>query len=476
MLFEDRNNLLFGIAFALHVGISFLSKYRKIPHHAWTGLWGKGQPINMHTTQKPIGFWSAVSMGIGAMVGAGIFALLGEASAIAGSAVYISFIIGGIVALSSAYSLGKLGAAFPSSGGIIEYLTQSYGIGYFSGSMSIMLYLSAVISLSLIAEAFSNYAATFLSGDASPLWQPSFSTGIVVLFILINLGGAKDVAIWERLTVALKFVVLSAFSVAGILFMNTDLLSPDNYPATSNIFYSLAVTFFAFEGFRVITNTAEDMPEPSRTLPKAMMVSVLFVMILYVAISFAVFGNLPVDKVIAAKDFALAQAALPTFGSIGFTVVTITALIATASAINANLYSVTNVTYQLAKNGELPEVFGAPIAHSREGLVISGALVIALSLMFNLSVIAAVGSISVLFVHAVTHVGHLRIISRTNASYFMVMLAALLCFIAMLLALIYVTGKSNQVGYIFIAFLFISLLTELVLRKIYKRQVKPRIK
>ena len=145
----------------------------------------------MHTTQKPIGFWSAVSMGIGAMVGAGIFALLGEASAIAGSAVYISFIVGGIVALSSAYSLGKLGAAFPSSGGIIEYLSQSYGIGFFTGTMSIMLYFSAVVSLSLIAKAFSNYAVTFLPTGASSLWHPFFSTTIIILFVLINLKGAR---------------------------------------------------------------------------------------------------------------------------------------------------------------------------------------------------------------------------------------------------------------------------------------------
>ena len=131
----------------------------------------------MHTTQKPIGFWSAVSMGIGAMVGAGIFALLGEASSIAGSAVYISFIVGGIVALSSAYSLGKLGAAFPSSGGIIEYLTQSYGIGFFTGSMSIMLYISAIVSLSLrltllrLRRAENKTVCFLLLRNArSPLW------------------------------------------------------------------------------------------------------------------------------------------------------------------------------------------------------------------------------------------------------------------------------------------------------------------
>jgi len=429
----------------------------------------------MHTTQKPIGFWSAVSLGIGAMVGAGIFALLGEASAIAGSAVYISFIVGGVIALSSAYSLGKLGAAFPSSGGIIEYLSQSYGVGFFTGSMSVMLYFSAVVSLSLVAKAFANYAVTFLPAGASPLWHPAFTAGIVILFVLINLEGAKDVAVWERLTVGLKFAVLCVLSVAGVAFLNPDLLSPSHYPPTRNIFFSLAVTFFAFEGFRVITNTAEDMPDPSRTLPRAMVTSVLLVMLLYVAISFAVFGNLPVQKVIAARDFALAQAALPVFGNIGFTVVTVTALVATASAINASLYAVTNVTYQLAKEGELPQAFGEPIAHSREGLVISGILVIVLSLFFDLTQVAAIGSISVLFVHAVTHIGHLKIIAKTGASFLWVTVAALLCLAAMALALVYVLGKSPQVGWVLLGFVLVAASTEIFLQKLYKREVKPRI-
>jgi amino acid transporter len=414
-------------------------------------------------------------MGIGAMVGAGIFALLGEASAIAGSAVYISFIIGGMVALSSAYSLGKLGAAFPSSGGIIEYLSQSYGVGFFTGTISVILYLSAIVSLCLIAKAFSNYAVTFMPASASSFWHPILSTAIVVLFVIVNLNGARDVALWERLTVALKFIVLSGFSLAGILFLNPDFLAPKNYPPGSSILYSLAITFFAFEGFRVITNTAEDMPDPSNTLPKAMMAAVVLVMALYVAISFSVFGNLPVKEVIAAKDFALARAALPVFGHVGFTVVTVTALVATASAINANLYSVTNVTYQLAKNGELPQAFGVPIAHSREGLVISGMLVIVLTLLFDLTEIASIGSISILFVHAVTHIGHLGIVDKTGASRFMVMIAAALCLSAMVLALVFVHRESSQVGVILLGFLMIAGIVELFLRAIYKRDIKPRI-
>lgn len=413
-------------------------------------------------------------MGIGAMVGAGIFALLGEASAISGSAVYISFILGGIIALFSGYSLGKLGARYPSAGGIVEYLTQAYGSGTFTGSMSIMLYLAAVVSLSLIAKAFGNYAVTFLPDQASYLWHYFFSIGIVVAFVFINLKGAKDVAVWERIIVVIKFSVLCVLAVAGIVYLKPELLSVDKYPPSSSIFYSLAITFFAYEGFRVITNTAEDMPNPQKTLPRAMITSILLVMGLYVGVSFAVFGNLPADKVIAAKDFALAEAALPVFGHLGFVVVAIAALISTASSINANLYAVTNVTYQLAKDGELPAKFGQPIGHSREGLLISGVLIIILSVLFDLSEIAAIGSISILFVHAITHIGHLKLTKQTGGSCLLVALAALFSIVAMVLAIMYVSKKSDQVIVVLAGFVVISVATEFTLQKVLHRKLKPR--
>jgi len=429
----------------------------------------------VHKPGKPMGFWAAVSLGIGAMIGAGIFALIGEASVISGSAVYISFLIGGVIALFSGYSLGKLGAKYPSSGGIVEYLTQSYGIGVFTGSMSIILYIAALISLSLIAKTFGNYAVLFFPDSPNHIVSHAFSIGVVVLFVLLNLKGAKDVAIWEKITVAIKFFVLTVLSIVGIIYLKPNLLSPDHYPPVSNIFYSLAITFFAYEGFRVITNAAEDMPNPEKTLPRAMMTSIILVMILYVAVSLAVFGNIPTDEVMAAKEYALAQAAVPIFGHLGYTIVAIAALISTASSINANLYAVTNVTYQLAKDGELPSEFGKPIGHSHEGLIISGILVIILSLLFDLSDIAAIGSIAILFVHTITHIGHLRKISETGASILMIVLATVFSFTAMILAIIYVSKEAEHILLLLLGFVAIAVLTEVVLQGILKRKVKPRI-
>jgi len=129
----------------------------------------------------------------------------------------------------------------------------------------------------------------------------------------------------------------------------------------------------------------------------------------------------------------------------------------------------------LAKDGELPAEFGKPIAHSREGLVISGVFIIVLSLLFDLSEIAAIGSISILFVHTVTHIGHMKIISETGGSLVLVLIAAMLSAIAMILALVYVSKSSGHVVYILVAFISTASITEIVLQKITKREIKPRV-
>jgi len=429
----------------------------------------------MHKSGRPVTFWSAVAMGIGAMVGAGIFALLGQAGAIASSAVYLSFLAGGVIALLSGYSLGKLGARYPSAGGMIEYLVQSYGVGTFSGSVGVMMYLAALISISLVAKTFGIYAASFFPGEESSTLVSVFVAGIILSFMLVNLNGARSTARAEKLVVAIKMSVLIVFALVGLVYVQPALLSPATYPPVHVVFYSLAITFFAYEGFRVITNAAEDMPNPEKLLPRAIMTSVGIVMVLYVAIALAVFGHLPAEEVIAAKDYALAEAARPIFGDIGFRVIAIAALFSTASAINAALYAITNVTYQLARVGELPAAFGKPIGHSREGLVISSLLILILAVLFDLSEIAAVGSVSVLIVHFTVHAGHLRLLRETGASPFLVVTAALSNFAAIGLSVVYLSRSSPEL-LIFIGSLFvISVVIELSLRLVTGRTIRPRL-
>ncbi len=428
----------------------------------------------MHKSGKTVGFWSAVAMGVGAMVGAGIFALLGQAGAIAGSAVWLSFAAGGLIALSSGYSIGRLGARFPSSGGFVEYLVRGYGEGVFSGAISVMMYISALVSVSLVARTFGSYAYELLPAGLPAILVEIVAAGIVMLFMLVNLGGPGAMARMENIVVVLKMAALSVFAIAGLVTMDPTRLSPSSYPPINMIFYSLAITFFAYEGFRIITNAAEDMPNPARTLPRAIMTAIALVMVLYIAVAFAVFGNLSAGEVIKAQDYALAEAARPAFGAAGFTIMALAALLSTSSAINASLYAVTNVTYRLATLGQLPSVFGKPISHSREGLVISSALIMLMAVFFDLSAIAAIGAVSTLMIHLIVHVGHLRILDKTGASLWLILVAIFVNLGAVVLSIIYLSAQ-RPVLLVWIAGFFASAFAiEIVLRALTGRVVKKR--
>lgn len=417
---------------------------------------------------------AAAALGFGSMIGAGIFALMGEAGAIAGSAVYLSFVAAGVIALASGYSMARLGSRYPSAGGIAEYLAQAYGVGLLSGALSILLYISALVALALVAKTFGSYALALLPVEGDARWVNGLADFVIIAFVLLNLEGAGSVANLEKLVVAVKVMILIGFAVAGLYVAEPGALSPSGYPGASQVLYSLAVTFFAFEGFRVITNCAEDMPEPQKTLPRAMLLAIGGVLVIYVAVALAVFGNLNVQQVIEAKDYALAEAARPVFGTAGFSIVAIAALVSTASSINANLYAVTNVTYQLAKEGELPTAFGQPMGRSREGLLISAGLIILLGHTFDLSEIAAVGSITVLIVHLMVHVGHLRLLRETGASAILVVTAIVLTFAAIVFASAYALQTLPHVLWLVAGGLASATVMETVIHRLTGRRVQTR--
>ncbi len=216
------------------------------------------------------------------------------------------------------------------------------------------------------------------------------------------------------------------------------------------------------------------MPNPAKTLPRAILTSILIVMVFYVAVALAVFGNLDADEVIKAKDFALAEAARPTFGDAGFIIMAVAALVSTSSAINASLYSAANVTYRLAKLGELPAVFGAPIAHSRQGLIISSGAIIIMAVLFDLSSIAAIGAISTLAIHMIVHIGHLRVRAKTGASFGLVLAAVAVNFAAIVLSAIYLSSKQPSIFFWIGGAFGLALLIEVGLRLTTGRVIVKR--
>ena len=420
---------------------------------------------------KAFGFWSAVFLGIGSMVGAGIFIVIGEAGAIAGELVIVSFLIAGVIALLCGYSLARLAIAYPSRGGIIEYLVQTYGEGFFSGSLGVLFYLAQLVALAAVSKSFGTYAATYMAGGVSEFWTNVYALGVLAFFTIINLVGASMVAKSESLIVIIKVGALTVFTVAALIYVDPSKLAISNAPAGINIFYALGLTFFAYQGFSVITNSVEDMDNPKKTMLRSMTAAILIVAVMYVAISVAVFGNLSLDQIIKSQDFALAQAAKPAFGEIGFKIIAATALFATASAINATLYATTQISYVLAKEGELPKVYERNIFNNSEGLIISALLIVPMILFMNLGTIASIAAVTVLLIQGFTHTGHLFRLKETQASAFTVTFAIIGTFGAGGFAIYYSSQHTAHFAtYVAMAF-FLAFALEVSLRLFTQRTI-----
>ena len=239
-----------------------------------------------------IGLAAAVSIGIGGMVGAGIFSILGVVAQASHNAMWLAFAIGGVVALLSTYSYAKLGATFPSAGGAVHFLVKSFGDGVFAGGLNLFMWLGYIISLALYATAFGGYAATFVTTTPSPLLLKSLAVASVALLTIVNAFGAQMMGRSETAIVAIKVAILILFAAVGLLFVKPGNLSPALWPGTESILFGAGVLFIGYEGFGLVTNAAGDMRNPRKLLPQALYTSVILVIALYLAVSVTVSGNL----------------------------------------------------------------------------------------------------------------------------------------------------------------------------------------
>ena len=387
---------------------------------------------------KHLSVRQAAFIGVGAMVGAGIFALLGAAGEVAGAAVWLSFLIAGFVAVLQGYSFAKLGARYPSAGGLLEYVAKGTGNGHFTGITAWLTYLANAIVTAMVAVSFGSYAAsTFAEGNEA--WIKVFAALIIIVMTGVNVVGSKLVANAQTVIVYVVLTILSVFAVVTIVNMNPSLLAFSGYPSFRDIISSVALTFFAFLGFGIITFTAKDLARPSRQLPRAMFLALGIATVIYVAISLGVFGTLSVDKVISSGGTAIAVAAEPTLGRAGYWLMTVTALFATAGATNAGLYPAQGLSERLAETGQFPPLMARKLGgRVSTGLLVQAAVCLVLALVFKLDAIASIGSAVALLIFTFITVAHLRIRSETGAN-LPILILALVAAGAVLLTFVFTT-------------------------------------
>jgi amino acid transporter len=375
-----------------------------------------------------IGLVAAVSIGIGGMVGAGIFSILGVVAQAAGNAMWLSFAIGGVVALLSTYSYARLGATFPSAGGAVHFLVRSVGDGVLAGGINLFMWAGYIISLALYATAFGSYGATFFTDDPSPMFRDALAVSAVVALTIVNAFGAKAMGRGETLIVTVKVAILVLFAVAGLFFVKVDNLSPALWPEMQSVLFGAGVLFIGYEGFGLVTNAAADMRNPRTMLPRALYTSVLLVIGIYLVVAVTVSGNLTNAEIARAADYALAEAAKPFLGETGFRLIAVAALFSTASAINATLFGSANVCYMIARDGELPlRLTRTTWKSATGGLLLTSGLVVLVILCFDLSGIAMMGSAAFLLVYAAVNAGHLRVLDVTGANPAIVWMSLITC-------------------------------------------------
>jgi amino acid transporter len=321
-----------------------------------------------------------------------------------------------VIAALQGYSFAKLGARYPSAGGLIEYVARGFGDGHVTGVTAWLTYSANAIITAMVAVSFGSYAsAVFTDEDAT--WVKVFAVLIIVVMTGVNIVGSKLVASAQTVIVYVVVGILVVFAVVTLVNMDPSLLAPSDYPPLQDIVSSVALTFFAFLGFGIITFTAKDLADPARQLPRAMFLALTIATVIYVAISLGVFGTLTVETVIDSGGTALAVAAQPSLGDVGYLLMAITALFATAGATNAGLYPAAGLSERLAETGQFPGFMARRVGgRASMGLLVEAGACVLLAAFFNLDAIASIGSAVALLIFTFITAAHFRVRAETGAS------------------------------------------------------------
>ncbi len=349
------------------------------------------------------------------MMGAGLFSLLGTASAHAGSHIPLAFLLGAIAASFSVYSYAKLGATFPSSGGAATFTVMSFGPGVISGGLNIFQYIAYLIAAALYAAGFSEYANTLLGGNLDPLEVKIVGAVIVILCTGINILGANIVGKAEMIAIGFVTLALLLFSAKGIHVANVGAFQSSSW-SLNGIAIATGILYINYQGFGVVTNSSNAMQEPQKELPLAMFSALILVTIAYVLVSTAAILLLTPAQMAQYNGHVLADAAQIVSGQVGFIVIGASALLACAAALNATIFAASNIAADMARKSSVSKALSESVLKTQlRALTISAFLVIALVLAFPLDVVGKMASLAFLLVYAAITYGHIRVRKQTGA-------------------------------------------------------------
>lgn len=354
---------------------------------------------------KELGLFSALAIGAGTMIGAGIFVLPATAVDIAGPAASLAFVVAGAIAVLTALSISELGTAMPKAGGGYYYVNDALGplFGSIAGWGN---WLGLAFATSFYMLGFGDYATIYLGLPSIWVLDGSQLAAIAagLLFIGINYYGAKETGRTQVLIVAILIGVLAVFTIVGILHVDLDNLQPlfpEDEGATS-VLPAAGVIFVTYLGFAEINTVAEEMKNPGRNLPLAVIGSLLFVIALYAVVMTVIVGIEGPEQVVDFEEQAVARLGEVMMGGVGLALLTFGGLLATASSANASILASSRINFAMGRDKIVTDWINS--IHPRfltpyRSIAITGALIILFILWGNVESLAKAGSILHLIVY-----------------------------------------------------------------------------
>jgi amino acid transporter len=392
----------------------------------------------------------AVALGTGVMIGAGIFALLGQVAELSGTWFPYIFIIGALISGFSAYSYIKVSNAYPSAGGIAMILMKAYGKTTLTAAASVLMALSMIINESLVARTFGSYTLQLFDVEKNSIWVPALGVALLILAYIINVSGNKIIGKTSQFMAIVKITGIMVFAIGGLWaaqFTLGDLIpvtaNTNNYSAASYI-GAIALSILAYKGFTTITNSGGEITKPHKNVGRSIIISLIICTIVYFLVAIAVNASLSISEIVKAKDYSLAEAARPAFGNYGLYFTVGIAIVATISGVIASIFAVSRMTAMLTDMKLVPHShFGMSGSIQKHMLIYVVVIAITLTIFFDLSRIASIGAIFYLVMDMIVHWGvfkHLRKDVNTNG---LILISALLLDLIVLIAFLWIKASSD---------------------------------
>jgi len=362
---------------------------------------------------KDLGPLAALTIGVGTMIGAGIFVLPGPAAAEAGPIVVLSFVIGGAIALFTALSASELGTAMPKAGGAYYYINHALGplFGSIAGWGN---WVGLAFASAFYALGFGQYVAEFLAVPGVELvvvsLTPAQVGGVVagLVFVGVNYVGAKETGRLQNVIVVALVAILATFAVVGAFRADPATLFPLTPPGrgVEVVLPATALVFVSFIGFVQITSVGEEIKEPGRNLPLALIGSVVVVTVVYALVLLVLFSVADLS-VVAGNETAVVDVARLLMGGVGVAALTFAGLLATASSANASILASSRINFAMGRDrivsdwlNDIHDQFATPY----RSIALTGALILVFVLVGDVATLAKAGSVLHLVIYGLLNV------------------------------------------------------------------------